>query len=525
MSKTPSAHRPSARPRGEMAGFSRARAAQANARGGAHTVGAGRGGDIFSLGSAQYTASAGGRTSIGWPVLSGPPGSYSGGTAGGRAPGARRGARLGRRGGEWRKWGACRRWRRGSGSPRSPRGGWRGWSGRRSGSRGRRSARGTRRPCVGGRTRSTRPGHSSCCGAWRAWARPSGLGASSSRGSRPWPPWTTRPASTTGNASGCSTTRASSTPSPLACARRAATGATTWRTAPPGSGWSTSGRTGSACGLPRAGRWRRAPGPVQRRVPGRAAAAARAPWLGGRRLRAWLERHRPLVERIAAAPDNPAIRRWWPRPTVDAILRLWRERDAFCAALEGLPQAFGHGDAIRRNLLIRRGADGSEELVGIDWEHAGCYAAGEEVGQTLSVASAFYDVDPADLPALDEALFANYLAGLRDAGWRGDPRRVRFAYAAHAALRNLFNAVGASVPDEAGARRPGRTTAIPGRNWPNAGPRCAPSSSRARTRRARCWRTSPPAPLLRGEGVGRARPHAFSQGRYQRHPRQRTTAQ
>jgi hypothetical protein len=34
-------------------------------------------------------------------------------------------------------------------------------------------------------------------------------------------------------------------------------------------------------------------------------------------------------------------------------------------------------------------------------------------------------------------------------GWRGDPRPVRFAYAAHAALRNAFNAVGASVPDAA----------------------------------------------------------------------------
>ena len=94
----------------------------------------------------------------------------------------------------------------------------------------------------------------------------------------------------------------------------------------------------------------------------------------------------------------------------------------------------------------------------IDWEFAGHYAPGEEVGQTLSVASAFYDVAPADLPDLDAALFAAYLAGLRDAGWRGGPaaeRRVRFAYAAHAALRNLFNAVGASVPDEAGrARRP-----------------------------------------------------------------------
>jgi hypothetical protein len=175
-----------------------------------------------------------------------------------------------------------------------------------------------------------------------------------------------------------------------------------------------------------------------------------APWLGGRRLRTWLERHGPLVAQIAVTPLNPVVRRWWPQAVVDAILRLWEERDTFCATLERLPQTFGHGDAIRRNLLSRRGKDGTEETVGIDWEHAGYYAVGEEVGQTLSVASAFFDVDPADLPALDEALFAGYLAGLRDAGWRGDPQQVRFAYAAHAALRNAFNAVGATVPDEAG---------------------------------------------------------------------------
>lgn len=175
----------------------------------------------------------------------------------------------------------------------------------------------------------------------------------------------------------------------------------------------------------------------------------RTPWLGGGRLRTWVERHRPLVAQIAAAPDNPDVRHWWPRPVVDAILRLWEERATFCAALERLPQAFCHGDAIRRNLLSRRGADGSDETVAIDWEYAGLYALGEEVGQTLSVAGAFFDVAPADLPALDEALFAGYLAGLRDAGWRGDPVPVRFAYAAHAALRNALNAVGASVPDAA----------------------------------------------------------------------------
>ena len=173
-----------------------------------------------------------------------------------------------------------------------------------------------------------------------------------------------------------------------------------------------------------------------------------APWLAGGRLRAWLERHDPLVARIAAAPGNAAVRRWWPQPVVDAILRLWDERESFLAALERLPQTFCHGDAIRRNLFARRRADGTEETVAIDWEFAGRMAAGEEVGQGLSVAGAFFDVEPADLPALDETLFAGYLAGLRDAGWRGNPEPVRLAYAAHAALRNAFNAVGASVPDD-----------------------------------------------------------------------------
>jgi hypothetical protein len=64
-------------------------------------------------------------------------------------------------------------------------------------------------------------------------------------------------------------------------------------------------------------------------------------------------------------------------------------------------------------------------------------------------ACAFFDMAPHDLPALDELLFGEYVAGLHDVGWQGDARSVRFAYSAHAALRNLFNAVGASVPTDA----------------------------------------------------------------------------
>jgi hypothetical protein len=188
----------------------------------------------------------------------------------------------------------------------------------------------------------------------------------------------------------------------------------------------------------------------------------RAPWLGANRLSSWLVRHDQLVVQIAAAPLNPELRHYWPRPVVDDILRLWAERDAWCARLERLPRTFGHGDAIRRNLIAHRAADGSEQTVAIDWAFAGYYALGEEVGQTLSVASAFFHVEPDDLSALDEALFAGYLAGLADAGWRGDPRPVRLAYCAHAALRNLFNAVGASLPDPA---RRAAGLVSQGRSW------------------------------------------------------------
>jgi hypothetical protein len=188
-----------------------------------------------------------------------------------------------------------------------------------------------------------------------------------------------------------------------------------------------------------------------------------APWLGGGRLRTWLGFHGPMVERIAGALDNPAVRHYWKQPTVDAILRVWADRETYLTALDRLPQTFGHGDAIRRNLLVSRGAGGALETVGVDWEYAGHYAPGEDVGQTLSVAPAFYHLEPDELPRLDEALYPSYLAGLRDAGCAVDEPAVRFAYTAHAALRNLFNAVAANAPPD-DARR-AAIVQSQGRTW------------------------------------------------------------
>jgi hypothetical protein len=46
----------------------------------------------------------------------------------------------------------------------------------------------------------------------------------------------------------------------------------------------------------------------------------------------------------------------------------------------------------------------------------------------------FVEVDVARIAELDAIIFAGYLDGLRDAGWQGDARLVRFGYAATAAL-------------------------------------------------------------------------------------------
>jgi hypothetical protein len=44
-------------------------------------------------------------------------------------------------------------------------------------------------------------------------------------------------------------------------------------------------------------------------------------------------------------------------------------------------------------------------------------------------------VEATDLHTFEAIIFDNYLAGLHDAGWQGDPRLARFGFAASASLK------------------------------------------------------------------------------------------
>lgn len=141
---------------------------------------------------------------------------------------------------------------------------------------------------------------------------------------------------------------------------------------------------------------------------------------------------------IAALPqlrDHPLFAELLAGDRVERILHLWTERERLRAGLDRLPRTFCHRDAFRRNLIARRGPDGRAQTVALDWGMAGLGLLGEELVPLFTATLSFVAVAIERIPELEDLLFSGYLAGLRDAGWQGDERLVRFGFTALAALK------------------------------------------------------------------------------------------
>jgi hypothetical protein len=161
------------------------------------------------------------------------------------------------------------------------------------------------------------------------------------------------------------------------------------------------------------------------------------PWLNRAFLRSWIAATgvRANVEAVRDFPDDPRVRRWYPEEMREQVLRLWDERETFLGALDRLPRTLCHMDAFRRNLLIRSQPDGNEQAVFLDWAFMGTGALGEELAALVAGSVNLLDADVGDLEALDRIAFQGYVAGAQAAGWTGDPREIRYAYAAASAMR------------------------------------------------------------------------------------------
>ncbi|MFQ5614419.1 MAG: phosphotransferase, partial [Anaerolineae bacterium] len=162
------------------------------------------------------------------------------------------------------------------------------------------------------------------------------------------------------------------------------------------------------------------------------------PWLSRGWLRSLVPQAAPQIAQLPTVLDHPLVRRLYPPDVAGGLFRLWAERETFLEALDRLPQTFCHRDAFRRNLFARRGPDGREQTVAIDWVFAGAGAVGAEMVALVVATLGFREVEFDRAQELEIIVFEGYLAGLDAAGWGGDPRLVRFGYAAAAALRYVL---------------------------------------------------------------------------------------
>lgn len=139
--------------------------------------------------------------------------------------------------------------------------------------------------------------------------------------------------------------------------------------------------------------------------------------------------------RDGATWAHPLVRRGFPEPLGEQVIRVWRERELLLAGLDRLPQTLCHLDSFSRNLLARARVDGRDETVAIDWAFVGSAAIGTDVGQLAACSLFVGDASVERASELWEAVLAGYQEGLADAGWRGDAHLVRFGASALAATR------------------------------------------------------------------------------------------
>jgi hypothetical protein len=156
----------------------------------------------------------------------------------------------------------------------------------------------------------------------------------------------------------------------------------------------------------------------------------------------------------AALPTERWLSRRWFRAYLDLRLEQTgprsEERESMLAAVEAGPQTFCHLDFYPGNLFC----DGDEAIV-VDWAYCGIGALGEDPGNFVPDAILEGCVAVEDADDFERAVWNGYRAGLADAGWAGDERAVRFAFAATPWLKfGWFDAaLAAGTLDEAIAAR------------------------------------------------------------------------
>ena len=140
------------------------------------------------------------------------------------------------------------------------------------------------------------------------------------------------------------------------------------------------------------------------------------------------------TSRQGNAWEGLVVRKYFATTLQERIQGLWGERQRFLAALDRLPQLFCHHDFHRRNLMIRKNGNGSNQVIAVDWNFTGHGAIGIDLGQLVAMSLLYFEREPHEAEALYNHCFEAYQAGLEEAGWGSQLEAARLASLISAAL-------------------------------------------------------------------------------------------
>ncbi len=177
--------------------------------------------------------------------------------------------------------------------------------------------------------------------------------------------------------------------------------------------------------VPRATEWTVERYGVGARHLGRAQAALMrelpaVPWLASGFLAGYLERQ--AVDFEAEPAETPLM---------VTTRRLFGDRERLLAAVGEQPLTMCHNDFHALNLF---GDEGGESIA-VDWAFVGTDPLPADAGPFATDAVLDYGAPVARLGELHEVVEDEFVAGLRDEGWRGDDVRLRMAMRVVAALK------------------------------------------------------------------------------------------
>lgn len=159
-------------------------------------------------------------------------------------------------------------------------------------------------------------------------------------------------------------------------------------------------------------------------------------WLSGHRveLRAGLERSPTYLE-LQQLVRHPRVQHLLGATIASRTARLLQDQPRFVDALSQLPQTLCHHESSLANLFAVRRLDGQLETVAVDWEQVGPASIGADISTLVFGTMRRCEFDAERATELDEAVFASYVTGLREAGWQGRADDVRLGFTAAVGLR------------------------------------------------------------------------------------------